>query len=137
MIVSIVIPETGLRAAAIAFAATDVKKEKTSVSPRPTSAMTAVAPRSPRKIAMATAETTTPMRIFMIPMSRSVRSVPACSPCRHRLRRDRKRTDHDLERFDDAEDAGSGDGAHANELDVVAENLSGGHLERSGPRPGR
>ena len=58
MIVSIVIPETGLRAVvAIALAATDVKKnEKTSVSAEPDERRrSAVAPRLPKKIATATA----------------------------------------------------------------------------------
>ena len=85
MIVSIVIPETGLRAVvAMALAATDVKKkEKTSVRPRPMRTTTAVVSRLPRKIATATADTTTPIRIFTMAMSRSVRSWPWASPCRN------------------------------------------------------
>ena len=87
MIVSIVIPETGLRAVvAIALAATEVKKnENTSVSPRPMRTTTDVASRLPRKIATATVDTTTPIRIFMIAMSRSVRSSPSASPWRKAL----------------------------------------------------
>ena len=85
MIVSIVMPETGLRAVvAIALAATEVKKnEKTSTRARPISSTTDVAPRLPRKIATATEDTTTPTRIFVIAMSRSVRSIPSPSPCRN------------------------------------------------------
>ena len=85
MIVSIVMPDTGLRdVVAMALAATEVKKnEKTSTSASPMSATTEVAPRLPRKIATAIAETTTPIRICMIAMSRSVRSTFPVSPWRN------------------------------------------------------
>jgi hypothetical protein len=84
MIVSIVMPETGLRAVvAIALAATEVKKkEKTSVRPMPIRVTTMEPPRVREKIAMATEETTTPIRIVTTLTSRSVRSSRCPSPCR-------------------------------------------------------
>ena len=80
MIVSIVMPETGLRAVvAIALAATDVKKnEKSSVSTQASRISTGVGDaacrRRPRRRARAT---TTPTSCAMTGMSRSVRSPPA------------------------------------------------------------
>ncbi len=44
------------------------------------------------------------------------------------LERDAEGSGHDAERFHDAEDARGGDGAHADEADVAAEDLRRGHL---------
>ena len=85
MIVSIVIPETGLReVVAIALAATEVKKnEKASVRRRPTSTTTIEAPRLAKKMPAESADTSTPPRIQVTGMSRSVRSSLVASPCRN------------------------------------------------------
>ena len=85
MMVSIVMPEIGLRAVvAIAFAATDVKKNANSrVSPRPTRTATSDWPRVEKKAPAARVESTTPTRIVTIGMSRSVRSVACASPWRN------------------------------------------------------
>ena len=83
MIVSIVIPDTGLRAVvAMALAATEAKKkEKIRVSSRPTRAAISVPSRVLKKTPAPTAVRMTPIRMVMIGMSRSVRSCPAASPC--------------------------------------------------------
>ena len=85
MIVSIVMPDTGLRAVvAMALAATDVKKnEKTSVSASPAAMIAGEPERLRRNAPTASALTTTPIRIDMIGMSRSVRSN-ACARLRSR-----------------------------------------------------
>ena len=88
MIVSIVMPETGLRAVvAMALAATEAKKnEKTRVSRRPTMATTKLAPWSVvKKMPITTVDSTTPIRMVITGMSRSVRSWPASSPWRKAL----------------------------------------------------
>ncbi len=87
MMVSIVIPETGLRAVvAMALAATEVKKnEKTSIRPRPAATTAVRVPRLAKKAAAATAVTTTPRRIDITEMSRSVRSRRGPPSCRKAL----------------------------------------------------
>ena len=89
MIVSIVIPDTGLRAVvAMALAATEVKKnENTSVSATPTASVETEIPGSREKnAAIATVATTTPSRMVTTGMSRSVRSnTSAPSPFRNAL----------------------------------------------------
>src|SRR5208337_3693854 len=79
IIVSMVMPETGLRAVvAMALAATDVKKkEKTSVSASPIATAVQDAARWPRSMATPIAPTTTPRKMDIIGMSRSVRSSAA------------------------------------------------------------
>ena len=140
MIVSIVMPETGLRAVvAMALAATDVKKnEKTSVRPRPDQRRRRTSRRGCRgRSRRRRAETTTPIRIFMIAMSRSVRSGRAASPCRKAFAAIEKEPTTILQRLDDAEDAGRRDRADADEPDVAAEDLAGGHLRDRHRRPDR
>ena len=85
MMVSMVMPETGLRAVvAMALAATEVKKnEKSTISATPMAITTNEVPRLPRNAATPMALTTTPARIDMTGMSRSVRSTPSASPCRN------------------------------------------------------
>lgn len=85
MIVSIVMPDTGLRATvAIALAATDAKKnENTSVRPRPTTTTVTEETRLPKKTAAVSEATTTPMRMVTIGTSRSVRSSVADLPERN------------------------------------------------------
>ena len=82
--VSIVMPETGLRAVvATALAATEVKKnEKTSVSARPAATTASETGKCPRNAATAIAPRMTPIRRAMTGMSRSVRSACAASPWR-------------------------------------------------------
>src|ERR1022692_4507092 len=153
MMVSMVMPETGLRAVvAMALAATEVKKnEKSSVSARPTRIAAGEAARLPSKMATPMALTITPISIASMEMSRSVRSKPASPaalaswPRRNAraamandpativaapecARRDGERSGHHAHGFQNAEDAGRGDGAHAHEPHVAAENLCGGHL---------
>src|ERR1017187_3749388 len=84
MMVSIVIPETGLRAVvAMALAATEVKKnEKSSVNPKPTATTVQETGKYPKKAATPIAPNTTPRRTKTIGRSRSVRSVCAASPWR-------------------------------------------------------
>src|SRR6266567_4823843 len=101
MIVSMVIPETGLRAVvAMAFAATEVKKnEKTRVSARPTRTTSREAPRLPKKAPAARVETTTPVRIAVTGMS--IRALDARSlALPEGPGRDRERAGHDLQRLD-------------------------------------
>ena len=61
-------------------------------------------------------------------MSRSVRSPCASPPARERPRRDAERAGDHAQRFDDAEDAGGGDRADADEAHVAAEDLRRVHL---------
>jgi hypothetical protein len=84
MMVSIVMPETGLRAVvAIALAATEAKKkENTSVSSRPMASTAGEGDRLPKKTAAPSADTTTPTRMDITGMSRSVRSSRASVPAR-------------------------------------------------------
>src|SRR5579864_8089561 len=72
IMVSIVIPDTGLRAVvAMALAATDVKKnENTSVSTRPIPTTVQDTGREPRSTATPIAPITTPRKIAIIDMSR-------------------------------------------------------------------
>ena len=80
--VSMVMPDTGLRAVvAMALAATEVKKnEKSSARPTPVSTMAGEPFRLPRKMPMASALTMTPSRMLTIGRSRSVRSPDAAPP---------------------------------------------------------
>ena len=84
MIVSIVMPDTGLRAVvAIALAATEVKKkENTRVRTRPSAdhGRTTAEACSERIRRRRSRRATTPMRMVMIGMSRSVRSCTDASP---------------------------------------------------------
>ncbi len=82
--VSMVIPETGLRAVvAMALAATEVKKnEKAMVRRSPTSTTRREAPRLAKKTPAPSVDTRTPPRIQVTGMSRSVRSAPPASPWR-------------------------------------------------------
>ena len=83
--VSIVIPDTGLRAVvAIALAATDVKKNENSrASATPVITTAGALFRLPRKTPMASALTTTPSRMLTMGRSRSVRSPDAAPPPRN------------------------------------------------------
>ena len=85
MMVSMVMPETGLRAVvAMQSAATDVKKNEkktTRISPATTTA--GDVPRVANMMATPIALTTTPIRIAITEMSRSVRSSAAPSPPRN------------------------------------------------------
>ena len=82
MMVSMVMPDTGLRAVvAMAFAATEVKKnEKRSVIKRPTATTVQETGSCPRKAATARAPMTMPERIAIIGTSRSVRTGSDTSP---------------------------------------------------------
>ena len=83
--VSIVIPETGLRAVvAMAFAATEVKKnEKMSVRARPMATTLQEGARCPRSMATPMAPSTIPRKMAIIGTSRSVRSSVAVSLLRN------------------------------------------------------
>ena len=86
MIVSMVIPDTGLRAVvAMALAATEAKKnEKTSVSATPAATTAHELESCAKKTATPSVLSTTPSRMAITEMSRSVRSrLP--SPCRKAL----------------------------------------------------
>ncbi len=85
MMVSIVMPEIGLRAVvAMALAATEVKKkEKSRVSARPISTTASDWPRVEKKTPAASVEASTPTRIVVTVRSRSVRSTAGASPCRN------------------------------------------------------
>jgi len=82
MMVSMVMPETGLRAVvATALAATEVKKnEKSRTSRSPTPTTVHETGKLPRNAATAMALMMTPMRIEIMDTSRSVRSCCATSP---------------------------------------------------------
>ena len=129
MIVSIVMPDTGLRAVvAIALAATEVKKkEKTSVSSRPTRRRGACCRGFRRRSPTPSADTTPDQ-------DRHHGHVPvgaldaAPSPLRNAFAAIENDPATISERLDDAEDAGRGDGADADEAHVAAEDLLGGHL---------
>ena len=88
MMVSMVMPETGLRAVvAMAFAATEVKKnEKKSVKSSPATSTIAVGRSVPKNTATPIAPMTTPMSCVTTGMSRSVRSSTCASPWRKALR---------------------------------------------------
>ena len=132
--VSMVMPETGLRAVvAIALAATEAKKnENTSVSTRPIASTAGDGARLPKKTAAPSAVTTTPMQ------DRHHRDVavgalqPRLLAVPERAGGDREGAGHDAQRLQDAEDAGGGDGADADEAHVAAEDLLGRHLRRCG-----
>src|ERR1035437_3883666 len=128
MMVSMVMPETGLRAVvAMALAATEVKKkEKSSVSARPARTAAGDPLRLPRNAATPMAETITPSRIDITEISRSVRSGPASAPPEG-AQGDAERAGHDPHGFQDSEDPGRGDGAHSHEPHVAAEDLRRGH----------
>ena len=64
----------------------------------------------------------------IIGISRSVRSGCASFAVAEGAQRDAERSRHDAQRFEDADDAGGGDGAHADEAHVVAIDLDGRHL---------
>ena len=130
MMVSMVMPETGLRAVvAMALAATEVKKnEKTSVSTTPTIIATGEPSRLPRKSADRDgAEDDADQHGHDGHVAVGALAV-AASPRRKALQRDAEGSRDDAHGFQDAEDAGGGDGADADEAHIAAEDLRGGHL---------
>ena len=130
IIVSMVMPETGLRAVvAMALAATDVKKnEKTSVSASPIATAVQDAARWPRSMATPIAPTTTPRKMDIIGMSRSVRSSAAASTLAKHAQRDPKRPRHNAQRSHDAENARRRDRADSDKPHIAAVDLHRGHV---------
>jgi hypothetical protein len=121
MIVSIVMPETGLRAVvAMAFAATEVKKKE---NRRP-----APSPQSPEEDET---ERRCNDRADEHRHDRDVavgaRELDVAFPVAKCLDGDSERADHDLERLQDAEDPRGCDRAHADEPHVAAEDLVRAH----------
>ncbi len=130
MMVSMVMPDTGLRAVvAMALAATEVKKnEKTQgqADAREHDSGRAV------EIAEEDADGEGAQDHAEQDGHDGQIAVGAFAGCRARraegFERDAEGIGHDAQRLDDAEDARGGDGADADEADVAAEDLRGGHL---------
>jgi len=72
--------------------------------------------------------TTTPRRMEMMEISRSVRSGAAASPWRKVRSANAERARDHAQRFEDADDSGRSDGSHADEAHVVAHDLRRSHL---------
>ena len=137
MIVSMVMPETGLRAVvAMALAATDVKKnEKTQ---RQQQAKSDVRRRSASSVPKKTATASAPIDHadeLCHDRDVAVGALAAGVAVTERARGDAERAADDAQRLDDAEDARGGDRADADEAHVAAEDLRRVHLrDRHGRR---